>query len=92
MLVSLRRAYRVVFLALFLFPLVVTGAGRFAATRGVVPLGGFSRRCGVQGGRCLQFQTHIHNDKVLTSVARLMGINAAGFGDDQNCGPVPGLV
>lgn len=47
---------------------------------------------GVQGGRCLQFNPHIHNDKVLTSVARLMGINASGFGNDQNCGPVPGLV
>lgn len=46
---------------------------------------------GVQGGRCLKFPTHIHNDKVLTSVARLMGVNANGFGDDQNCGPVPGL-
>jgi Protein of unknown function (DUF1552) len=46
---------------------------------------------GLPGNRYLKFNTHIHNDKVLTSVARLMGINANGFGSDQNCGPVPGL-
>lgn len=50
-----------------------------------------SPRGGLQTGRYLKFNTPIHNDKVLTSVARLMGINAAGFGDDQGCGPVPGL-
>ena len=47
---------------------------------------------GVQGGRCLKFTPHIHNDKVLTSVGRLMGLTLNDFGDDQNCGPVPGLV
>jgi Protein of unknown function (DUF1552) len=50
-----------------------------------------SAKGGLPGNRYLKFQNHIHNDKVLTSVARLMGINAGGFGDDQSCGPVPGL-
>jgi hypothetical protein len=50
-----------------------------------------SPKGGLNTGRYLQFQNHIYNDKVLTSVARLMGINASGFGNDQNCGPVPGL-
>ncbi len=52
-----------------------------------------TQKGGLVGGRCIKFQngSHIHNDKVLTSVARLMGINVNGFGDDQNCGPVPGL-
>lgn len=46
---------------------------------------------GLPGNRYLKFNTHIHNDKVLTSVARLMGVPATGFGSDMNCGPVPGL-
>ena len=40
----------------------------------------------------VKFNTPIDNDKVLTSVARLMGIQATGFGDDGNCGPVPRLI
>jgi hypothetical protein len=28
---------------------------------------------------------------VATSVMRLMGVDAAGFGDRPDCGPVPGL-
>lgn len=51
-----------------------------------------SAKGGLRTNRYLKFPTHIHNDKVLTSVARLMGANVNGFGDDQNCGPVPGLV
>jgi hypothetical protein len=47
---------------------------------------------GLNTNRYLKFDNHIHNDKVLTSVAHLMGVNVNGFGDDQNCGPVPGLV
>jgi hypothetical protein len=47
---------------------------------------------GLRTNRYLRFNTHIHNDKVLTSVARLMGLNVSGFGDDPSCGPVPGLV
>jgi hypothetical protein len=50
-----------------------------------------SPKGGLQTNRYLKFNTRIHNDKVLTSVARLMGINATGFGNDMNCGPVPGL-
>jgi len=50
------------------------------------------QRGGQPTGRYLKFDTHIHNDRVLTSVARLMGVDVAGFGDDQTCGPVPGLV
>lgn len=51
-----------------------------------------SARGGLRTGRYLKFDNHIHNDKVLTSVAQLMGVNVNGFGDDQSCGPVPGLV
>lgn len=47
---------------------------------------------GLNTGRYLKFDEHIHNDKVLTSVAQLMGVDVNGFGDDANCGPVPGLV
>jgi len=50
-----------------------------------------TQRGGLNAGRYLKLGSTIHNDKVLTSVARLMGVNANGFGDDQNCGPVPGL-
>jgi hypothetical protein len=50
-----------------------------------------SPKGGLNTGRYLKFPTHIYNDKVLTSVARLMGIAANGFGNDQGCGPVPGL-
>jgi hypothetical protein len=51
-----------------------------------------SPKGGLRTNRYLKFNNHIHNDKVLTSVAQLMGVNVNGFGDDQNCGPVPGLV
>jgi hypothetical protein len=51
-----------------------------------------SPKGGLRTGRYLKFNEHIHNDKVLTSVAQLMGLSVNGFGDDQNCGPVPGLV
>lgn len=46
---------------------------------------------GLQTNRYLRFNTPIDNDTVLTSVARLMGVQVNGFGDDGNCGPVPGL-
>ena len=39
-------------------------------------------------GRYLRAPQGTHNDKLLTSVARLMGVNAAGIGDDPNCGPL----
>ena len=47
---------------------------------------------GLRTGRYLKLASTIHNDKVLTSVANLMGAPIAGFGDDLNCGPVPGLL
>ena len=47
---------------------------------------------GLRTNRYLKFDNPIHNDRVLTSVAQLMGVNVNGFGDDQSCGPVPGLV
>lgn len=50
-----------------------------------------TQKGGLRAGRYLKFQNHIGNDKVLTSVARLMGVNVNGFGDDQSCGGVPGL-
>lgn len=49
-------------------------------------------RGGLVGNRYLKFGQPIHNDKVLTSVAQLMGVQTNGFGDDLNCGVVPGLV
>ncbi|MBL8950433.1 MAG: DUF1552 domain-containing protein [Myxococcaceae bacterium] len=51
-----------------------------------------TQKGGLNSGRYLKLQNRIHNDKVLTSVARLMGVpNVNGFGNDQSCGPVPGL-
>lgn len=52
-----------------------------------------SQKGGLRTGRYLKLQNRIHNDKVLTSVAQLMGVPGVnGFGNDQSCGPVPGLV
>lgn len=51
-----------------------------------------TQRGGLRTNRYLKFPTPIHNDKVLTSVARLMGVQVNGFGDDGSCGPVPGLL
>ena len=48
---------------------------------------------GLQTGRLLQLGEGRNNDTVLTSYAHLMGVpELSGFGDDPNCGPVPGLV
>lgn len=47
---------------------------------------------GLRTDRYLRFGSPINNDTVLTSVAQLMGVQVNGFGDDGNCGPVPGLV
>ena len=48
---------------------------------------------GLQTGRLVQLGEGRNNDTVLTSYAHLMGVpELAGFGDDPNCGPVPGLV
>jgi hypothetical protein len=49
-------------------------------------------RFGLRTNRYLKFSSPIQNDKVLTSVAQLMGAQVNGFGDDQSCGVVPGLV
>ncbi len=51
-----------------------------------------TQKGGLNAGRYVKTPGRIYNDKVLTSVARLMGVpNVNGFGDDPNCGPVPGL-
>ena len=51
-----------------------------------------TQKGGLNSGRYLKLQSRINNDRVLTSVARLMGVpNVNGFGDDMGCGPVPGL-
>lgn len=42
-------------------------------------------------GRFLRAPQGTHNDKVLTSVAHLMGVNVTGIGDDPSCGPLAGL-
>jgi hypothetical protein len=42
-------------------------------------------------GRYLQLPAAEHNDKLLTSVAHLMGVTIPGIGDDPSCGPLPGL-
>ena len=42
-------------------------------------------------GRLLKLPQRQFNDKLLTSVAHLMGANIAGIGDDPSCGPLPGL-
>jgi hypothetical protein len=51
-----------------------------------------SQKYGLRTDRYLKLPSTIHNDKVLTSVAQLMGANVNGIGDDLNCGPVPGLL
>jgi hypothetical protein len=43
-------------------------------------------------GRLLQLASGEYNDKLLTSVAHLMGDPIAGIGDDPACGPLPGLL
>jgi hypothetical protein len=47
--------------------------------------------CGgrLRTGRCLR--TSANNDKLLTPIAQLMGVDVAGIGDDARCGPLPGL-
>lgn len=50
-----------------------------------------TKKGGLNAGRYLKLASTINNDRVLTSVANLMGVPATGFGDEQNCGPVPGL-
>ena len=42
-------------------------------------------------GRYLALDEPEHNDKLLTSVAHLMGVMIPGIGDDPTCGPLPGL-
>ncbi|HEY0883254.1 MAG TPA: DUF1552 domain-containing protein, partial [Archangium sp.] len=49
-----------------------------------------SEKGGLRTNRYLRFGS-IDNDRVLTSVGRLMGVPLNGFGDDGTCGPVPGL-
>jgi hypothetical protein len=49
-----------------------------------------SEKGGLRTNRYLRFGS-IDNDRVLTSVGRLMGVPLNGFGDDGSCGPVPGL-
>ncbi|HMR75446.1 MAG TPA: DUF1552 domain-containing protein [Polyangiaceae bacterium] len=41
--------------------------------------------------RYLKLGSSVHNDKLLTSVAHLMGHKISGIGDDQNCGPLSAL-
>lgn len=45
----------------------------------------------LQTGRNIRLPQTEFNDKVLTSVARLMGANISGIGDDPNCGPLAQL-
>lgn len=42
-------------------------------------------------GRLVRVPAGTHNDKLLTSVAHLMGAPIAGIGDDPNCGPLTQL-
>lgn len=44
---------------------------------------------GLNANRYLKLPATVHNDRVHTSVANLMGLPITGFGDDQNCGPLP---
>ena len=45
----------------------------------------------LQTGRYIQLSETTHNDKVLTSIAHLMGDPISGIGDDPNCGPLAEL-
>ncbi len=45
----------------------------------------------IETGRYLKLNSTVNNDKVLTSVAHLMGNPITGIGDDLNCGPLPEL-
>lgn len=42
-------------------------------------------------GRLVRVPAGTHNDKLLTSVAQLMGVNVGGIGDDPGCGPLTQL-
>ncbi len=42
-------------------------------------------------GRYLKLPATVNNDKLLTSVAHLMGHKIPGFGNEQSCGPLPQL-
>lgn len=46
---------------------------------------------GLKTGRYLDLPSSVHNDKVLTSVAHLMGDPLPGFGNDPGCGPLAQL-
>jgi hypothetical protein len=43
-------------------------------------------------GRFVRAPVGTHNDKLLTSVAHLMGSPIPGLGDNLACGPLPGLL
>lgn len=43
-------------------------------------------------GRYVRLPETQHNDKLLTSVAQLMGVPVDGIGDDPTCGPLPQLM
>jgi hypothetical protein len=43
-------------------------------------------------GRFVRAPAGSHNDRLLTSVAHLMGVPLPGLGDDPSCGVLPGLV
>ena len=43
-------------------------------------------------GRYLELPESVENDRLLTSVAHLMGLPIAGIGNDPNCGPLTALL
>jgi hypothetical protein len=45
----------------------------------------------LQTGRIVKAPPGTYHDRLLTSVAHLMGLPIAGFGDDPNCGPLAQL-
>ncbi len=45
----------------------------------------------LETGRFLDLPDTVHNDKPLTSFARLMGADIEGIGDDPRCGPLEAL-
>lgn len=73
---------------------LVVGLSHFGEHHDIdrIPVVLFGNAAGqLRTGRLVRVPGGTHNDKLLTSVARLMGVNLNGLGDDPTCGPLSQL-
>ncbi len=73
---------------------IVLGMGHFGNHHKIeripaVIMGG--RAGGLRLGRSIKLEKRENNDKLLTSIARYMGANISGIGNNKKCGPLSGL-